>query len=249
MIRRYLESFMSQNWEDLILLHWRYPVDDLRKLIPSELQLDLFDGQAWLSVVGFRLTNLKINPIGMISWKDFDEVNLRTYVKDSFGNRGVWFFSLDSNDLMSVIGARGLYGLNYRFATIDNQRTEKSISYFSRTSRLQGSVEARISGTILSGKTTGEGSKKGTLNHFLLERYRFWSKRYWHGRLSSARVKHQPYDAIQLTDGSYQGGLFKSFGICEPNRGPSLGHYCKGFRVEAEAPVWAFGIAGHANQV
>ena len=83
---------MSQQWEDLLFLHWATESAPLATKLPAELEIDLYQGQAWLSVVGFRLTNLRIKPFTKIPWKDFCEVNLRTYVKDSAGRCGVWFF-------------------------------------------------------------------------------------------------------------------------------------------------------------
>ena len=69
-------------------------------------------------MVAFRLTNLRIQPFTFLPWQDFWEINLRTYVLDKAGNRGVWFYSLDSSDLFGVFGARLLYGLRYNFARI-----------------------------------------------------------------------------------------------------------------------------------
>ena len=86
---------MSQNWEDILLLHCPVSPDELSPTIPEDLEIDLFNGQAWASVVGFRLTNLRISGLQVIPWSDFLEVNLRTYVKDREGRHGVWFHSLD----------------------------------------------------------------------------------------------------------------------------------------------------------
>ena len=78
----WLRRFMTQRWEDLVLLHWPVPRDSLQATLPDDLELDLFEGEAWASVVGFKLTNLRIQPFSWIPWNDFWEVNLRTYVRD-----------------------------------------------------------------------------------------------------------------------------------------------------------------------
>ena len=110
---------MVQRWSDLLLLHWPVSPEILRPTIPDDLDLDLFEGQAWASVVGFHLSGLRIHPVRWIPWGEFDEVNLRTYVKRADGKRGVWFYSLDSTDIFAVFGARILYGLDYRSAHIN----------------------------------------------------------------------------------------------------------------------------------
>ena len=99
---QFLNSFMDQCWEDLLLLHWPVEGELVRKSIPDDLKVDLFEGQAWMSVVGFQLTGLKISPFRWLTWPDFWEINLRTYVRDRHGNKGIWFYSLDSSDPLAV---------------------------------------------------------------------------------------------------------------------------------------------------
>ena len=60
---QFLHSFMSQRWEDLLLLHWPIDRRDCKGTLPDDLDVDLFEGQAWLSVVGFKLSGLRISPI------------------------------------------------------------------------------------------------------------------------------------------------------------------------------------------
>ena len=57
MVHPFLRNFMTQRWEDLLLLHWPGDAKELSKTRPDDLELDLFEGRAWASVVGFRLSN------------------------------------------------------------------------------------------------------------------------------------------------------------------------------------------------
>ena len=98
MTDRFLQSFMLQNWEDLLLLHWPIDKSDLGQSIPDDLEIDTFEGQAWLSVVGFRLSGLRINPISWMPWPSFWEINLRTYVKDKQGNNCLLYTSPSPRD-------------------------------------------------------------------------------------------------------------------------------------------------------
>ena len=43
----FFDKFMEQHWSDLLLLHWPVPQEVLRPTIPDDLELDLFEGQAW----------------------------------------------------------------------------------------------------------------------------------------------------------------------------------------------------------
>ena len=215
---------MEQHWSDLLLLHWPVPPEILRPTIPDDLELDLFEGQAWASVVGFHLSGLRMRPVRWIPWGDFDEVNLRTYVKTADGKRGVWFHSLDSTDVFAVLGARILYGLSYRSAKIEKSLTDQSISYQSTTHGIFGKIPARLDAQLDESVGTSKIARE-PLDRFLLERYRFWARRKIGERSSSAQIRHRPYDAVRLQRAEYKGGLFNAFGLPEPKEIPTIAHY------------------------
>ena len=246
MIQTFLDKFMEQHWSDLLLLHWPVPPEILRPTIPYDLELDLFEGQAWASVVGFHLSGLRMRPVRWIPWGDFDEVNLRTYVKTADGKRGVWFHSLDSTDMFAVLGARILYGLSYRSAKIEKSLTDQSISYQSTTHGIFGKIPARLDAQLDESVGTSKIARE-PLDRFLLERYRFWARRKVGERSSSAQIRHRPYDAVRLQRAEYKGGLFNAFGLPEPKDSPAVTHFCQGFSVEASAPQWLYNTAGQAN--
>jgi len=49
---------MKMNWHDLLFMHYRVPVEQLRRLIPEPLEIDTFEGAAWIGVVPFRMTGV-----------------------------------------------------------------------------------------------------------------------------------------------------------------------------------------------
>ena len=49
---------MRMKWHDLLFMHWPVETDAIRHLIPSSLELDTFDGMAWLGIVPFRMTGV-----------------------------------------------------------------------------------------------------------------------------------------------------------------------------------------------
>ena len=104
---------MTQSWHNLLFAHW--PVDEglLRSKIPPGFPLDTWDGQAWLGVVPFRMTNVAprfVPALPMVS--EFAELNVRTYVTIG-GRPGVYFFSLDAASALAVAAARSLLHLPY----------------------------------------------------------------------------------------------------------------------------------------
>ena len=87
---------MTQSWHDLLFAHWPIDPDYLRPHVPSFFQLDLFQGDAWLSIVPFFMTNVSLRGVPAVTWiSEFPELNVRTYV-DVGGRPGVFFFSLDA---------------------------------------------------------------------------------------------------------------------------------------------------------
>src|SRR6478672_7073680 len=95
----------AQSWVDLGFLHWRAGPDQLRKLLPGSVELETFDGSAWLGVVPFVLTDLRLRGLPPVPrYSTFPELNVRTYV--TRGDRpGIWFFSLDAASRLFVEAA------------------------------------------------------------------------------------------------------------------------------------------------
>src|SRR5688572_24482592 len=101
---------MTQTWHHLLFAHWRVDVGRLRAHVPSPFDIDLFEGDAWLGVVPFDMTGVRLRglpPLPLLS--AFPELNVRTYVTVQ-GKPGVFFFSLDAGSTVAVRAAR-LIGL------------------------------------------------------------------------------------------------------------------------------------------
>ncbi len=74
----------------------------LRPLVPAELELQEFDGTAWIALVPFRMTGVIRRPLPDLPWLSaFPELNVRTYVERD-GKPGVWFLSLDASNPIAV---------------------------------------------------------------------------------------------------------------------------------------------------
>ena len=100
---------MRQTWNDLLFAHWPVDAAALRELVPAGFELDPFDGQVWVGVVPFHMTNVAPRFVPALPWVSaFPELNVRTYVRVK-GKPGVYFFSLDAADRLAVWGARTFY--------------------------------------------------------------------------------------------------------------------------------------------
>ena len=107
-------AVMRQGWQELMFLHWALPPASIRPLITAELELDLFEGMAYVGLVAFTMTGVR--PVGLPAvpgLSNFHETNVRTYVHHRGRDPGVWFFSLDAANSVAVRLARGLFHLPY----------------------------------------------------------------------------------------------------------------------------------------
>lgn len=156
-------------WHDLLFAHWSVEPQLLRPLIPAGLELDTFDGRAWIGVVPFHMTGVVPRYTPELNCTSaFPEINVRTYVKNST-HAGVWFFSLDATSRLVVRVARLWYKLPYYDARIDVDREGETINYRStRTHRGAGRADFEASYKPV-GQTFHAAPQ--TLEHFLVERY------------------------------------------------------------------------------
>ena len=157
---------LRQSWNDLLFAHWRVARDQLRELVPRFLELDTFDGEAWVAVTPFRLTDLSPRGLPALPWVSaFNEVNVRTYVVRD-GIPGVYFFSLDANSAVAVAGASAVFHLPYHLAEME---FEQDLGRFRlRSARTSGPAQLEVeygpSGPPFE-------PSPGTLEYFLTERY------------------------------------------------------------------------------
>ena len=164
---------MRMKWHDLLFMHWKVDFAALRAQIPESLEIDTFDGEAWIGLVPFRMSGVSPRFVPDVPWMSrFPELNLRTYVVAD-DKPGVWFFSLDATNPLAVRGARSLFHLKYMDAKIDFQRKDNWIHYSSvRTHRNEPPAELKVEYRPIGKEYS---TTPGTLEHWLTSRYCLYS--------------------------------------------------------------------------
>ncbi len=111
----------SQEWHNVIMLHFNVPVDIIWSLLPLDLKPDLFDGKAWVSWLGFEVKNNRLGILpGHNMLPDGTEICVRTYVvKD--GLPGVYVLQAYTDTKIRALLASFLTGLAYGKMTISEQ--------------------------------------------------------------------------------------------------------------------------------
>jgi uncharacterized protein YqjF (DUF2071 family) len=177
--------FMYQRWEELLFCSWPAPAEILRPLIPPELEIDVAEGTAWLSIVPFLTPNVELRGVPPTPDRSsFPEVNLRTYVKAG-GASGIWFLSLDTNDAVTVAAGRDGFHLPYFLSEISMDREEWRTVRSSREDEAVLDVRYRPIGSPFA-------AAEGTLEHFLAERYSAFSQSP-EGELYRVDIRHAPW--------------------------------------------------------
>ena len=149
-----------QEWNNSIFLHWQVELKELEKFVPKELEIDLFDGKPWVSVVAFTME--KIRPKHLPSFppiSDFDEINIRTYIKSN-NKTGVYFLSIEGGTGLSCKIAKGISELPYRYSKIKRTKDKYESSNLEFSDRLEIAYQI--------GK---EKKSKTELDNWLTERY------------------------------------------------------------------------------
>jgi len=234
---------MRMQWRHLLFMHWPVEPSMLRPLIPDSLEIDTFDGRAWVGLVPFTMRDVLptiipklpgVSDLPAIS--AFHECNVRTYVTPKSSRSGeppmpgVWFFSLDAASRAAVWGARTFFHLPYFHARMSLRRDGDRIEYATRR-------PDQPSAALQCVWTAGDRlppSQPGEIAHFLTERYCLYvtDRR---GQLRCSRIWHEPWPLRNVELNSLEDGLLTAAGITVDHRQPPLLHHAD----ELDVRVWS----------
>lgn len=220
---------MLQRWEHLLFLHWRFDPAVVQATLPPNLTVDTRDNSAWVGLVPLFMRNVRprfVPPIPPLS--DFFELNLRTYVYDSLGRPGLFFYSLDCDQPVAVEGARRMLFLRYEHADIDARVNDDGwIDFAVQRAETNATSTFRY-------RANGRAIEAGpdTLEFFLIERYRLFASDSAGEQLSTIRVCHAPYRLRPAEVSAWSGVALRQAGLVPPDREPD--HVCAAEPVDVE---------------
>ncbi|MBV8478237.1 MAG: DUF2071 domain-containing protein [Acidobacteria bacterium] len=210
---------MLQTWHDLLFAHWPISPHLMRQHVPAELPLDIWDGQAWMGIVPFHMSNVRLRwmpPLPALS--AFPELNVRTYVT-LHGKAGVYFFSLDAASLPAVWGARRFYHLPYYAAEMHVDVVGECVTYSSRRKDSQAVFAASYG--------SGGGAqvaRQDSLEYWLSERYCLYTVH--RGRVYRGEIHHRPWALARAGARFEQNTMAAAASISLPPGTPLL-HFAK----------------------
>ena len=219
----------TQQWRDLLFVHWPVPVELVRPLVPARLSLDLWEDTLYVGIVPFAMEGVAPSWLPDAMAFTFLECNLRTYVHLDGEGPGVYFFSLEAASWLAVRAARAGWSLPYYFAKMRMEREGDVVTY---ASRRVAAPHPTLDVRYRVGEALGP-SQPDTLEHFLLERYLLYSEH--RGRLQRGQVHHTPYPAQRAEVLSLSEELCAAAGLPPTEGPPPLQHYAAGVDVEVFA--------------
>ena len=233
---------LDQEWRFLTFMHWRVDIEKLRPHVPEGLEIDTFEGDAYIGLVPFMMKNVR--PSWFVSTpgvSNFPEFNIRTYVKKD-GIAGVFFLTLEAKSLVTCNFAPRTYGLPYRYARGDVKKIGEQWNW--RSSRNNGQL--RLAGTteVIGQEVQAES---GSLEEFLFERYSLYANHkesLRRGYTHHNKWKFQ-HAKVELTENS----LTESFDLgIDEILTPELVHYSDGVRVRTYSIELAERIGSDINR-
>ncbi|RMZ59657.1 DUF2071 domain-containing protein [Chryseobacterium nematophagum] len=121
-------NFLKAEWRKLIIINYEIDPNIILKYVPKGTELDFYRGKCYVSLVGFMFLNTRLLGLPIPFHRNFEEVNLRFYVKKKEGNewkRGVVFIKeIVPKPALSFV-ANSIYKENYVTMPMRNIMQEK----------------------------------------------------------------------------------------------------------------------------
>jgi uncharacterized protein len=187
----------------------------LRPFVPVALEIDTFDGAAWLGVVPFG--NARLRPFGIPLPSEaiaFAELNVRTYVRGPDGTPAVWFLSLDGDHRLGAMAARLGFAIPYHHASVTLEASEGGSHL---TMRRHGAPPASVD---VRYRPVGPRVEPTRLDTFLTDRMVMYGLR--RSTVLRTEVRHGPW-RLHAAQAKFEHlDVIGAFGLPSPQGAPHL---------------------------
>ncbi|WP_395049474.1 YqjF family protein [Flavobacterium sp.] len=168
--------FLKANWENIIMANYEIDPKILIPFIPQGVELDLFNGKAYISLVGFMFKKTKLFNIPIPYLGTFEEINLRFYVIRKEGNkikRGVVFINETIPYPIVAWMANKLYKEHY---TVVPTKHEISNDDNIKKANFEWLLNKKWNRIYVEASTETKEMKNDTLEQFIYEHYYGFTK-------------------------------------------------------------------------
>ena len=235
--------FLTAEWRHLVMLNFDITPETLLPLVPRQTALDLWQGRALVSVVGFQFLRTRVaGVVPLPLHQSFEEVNLRFYVTratpDGAIRRGVVFVRELVPKALVALAARLTYNEPYRAVQMRSQvphqltQAPGRVQYEWKVNGAWQRVAATAVGTAVVPSADSEAA--------------FITEHYWgYGRLRDGRtveyeVTHPRWRVWEAANGAFSGGAAALYGapfVDALVRPPSSAFIAEGSAVRVYSPA------------
>ena len=121
-------SFLTAKWNNLIMINYVIDPKVLKSFVPNHTELDFYNNKCYISLVGFLFKDTKVLGVKFPGHVNFEEVNLRFYVK-RHDKRGLVFIKeIVPKPLITSI-ANNIYHEHYQTCKMSHINDFKKNTY------------------------------------------------------------------------------------------------------------------------
>ncbi|WEG12896.1 DUF2071 domain-containing protein [Pullulanibacillus sp. KACC 23026] len=211
----------AQTWKNLLFAHYPVTYEEIRPLVPDCFSLDLYKNQAWVSIVPFLMTGIRLKYLPTLPFTpSFPELNLRTYITYE-GEPGVYFFTMDAESKAAVAMAK-IYNMPYLYAKM-SYGIKNSVVEF-KSERIDSRAKKGVFKATYQGMGDTYLAEPGSLEYWLTQRFLFFLEN--KGQVIGGRIRHRQWPLQKANVTIHENSLGESVGITL-SKEPEIVGYCK----------------------
>lgn len=192
-------SFLTAEWNDLALINYEINPEILENYVPKGTELDLWNSKCYISLIGFMFENVKVLGIKIPFHVNFEEVNLRFYVKryeDGIWKRGVVFIKEIVPKHAITIVANTLYNEHYQTLKMRNSKTaDETIKIF----KYEWLKDSKWNSISMTTEKNAISIQENSEAEFITEHY-FGYTNYNKEKSIEYAVTHPRWEQLQVVD-------------------------------------------------
>jgi uncharacterized protein YqjF (DUF2071 family) len=211
-----MKVFLKAKWENIIMANYQIEPELLLPFLPKGVSLDLHQGKAYVSLVGFLFKNTKLFNVPIPFFGSFEEINLRFYVVKKEGNelkRGVVFINATIPYRLVAWIANKLYKENYTVVPTKHQLISSSETNHIKFEWL---LQKKWNSIAVDFDSKAESMKTDSLEKFIYEHYYGYTK-INELQTEEYQLKHPSWKTHKITnykiDCDFEAMYGKSFSI------------------------------------
>lgn len=202
-----MKKFLTAKWQDLVMANYAIEPDILQEFVPKGTKLDFHEGKCFASLVCFKFLDTRVLGIPVPFHKDFEEVNLRFYVrretKDEVRRGVVFVKEIVPRGAITFI-AKTVYGEPYETWKMSHEDGENELTYHWSKNETNNRVQVEIAKNLGVPEENSQGE-------FIIEHYWGYTSR-GETRTDEYKVEHPKWELFDVNYAEIDVDFGKTFG-------------------------------------